>query len=178
MNHQPFEAWIFEPGAMSAEDRRSLQLHLAGCPQCQRLERRWQAVHQQLRARPLAAPAHGFTQRWQSGLAERRLQAQRRQAWKIFGFLVSGAFFILMLLTGYMIATTSPIQWLMSLVNIFSSSRELIDLTTLAVQSWLTTTPLAINIAIWIYLTLILCILSLVLLLIIWRTKTVGVYQS
>jgi hypothetical protein len=178
MNHQPFEAWIFDPGTISAEERRSMQAHLASCPQCQQLERRWKAVHQQMRARPLAAPAQGFTQRWQSGLAERRERAQRRQAWKVFGFLIGGAFFILLLLAGYMFATTSPTEWLMALVNIFSSSRELIDLTTLAVQSWLTTTPLALNIALWIYLTITLCGLSLVWLLIIWRTKTVGALQS
>jgi anti-sigma factor RsiW len=178
MSHQPFETWILDPDTISAEDRRSLQAHLAECPQCQRLEQDWKAVHQQLRARTMVAPAPGFTRRWQAGLAERRARAQRRQAWKIFGFLSGGALFILLLLAGYMIATTSPTDWLMGLVRIFASSRQLIDVSTLAVQSWLTTTPLALNIALWIYLTVTLCLLSFVWLLIVWRTKTVGVTQQ
>jgi hypothetical protein len=175
MNHQPFEAWIFDPGELTREDRRALQAHLQECRQCRLLEQRWQAVHREMRALPLAAPAAGFSQRWQAGLAERRAREQRRQAWKIFGWLAGGAFLFLLMLAGYLIATTSPAEWLMVFIKIFASSREMFALTQLAVQSWLTTTPLALNIALWVTLTVLLCILSLAWLWIVWRANPVGV---
>lgn len=178
MSHQPFEDWILDPVELTSEEQRKLKLHLADCTQCQRLERRWQAVHQQLRARPMAAPAPGFSQRWQSGLAERRAREQRKQAWKIFLSLFGGALFILTLMAGYTIATTSPAEWLEALVRTISSSQDLVGLVFFAVLSWWSTTPLALNIALWIYLTITLCILSVVWLLIVWRTKTAGVLNS
>lgn len=176
MNHQPFEDWIFDPGVMTAEERRALQNHLQECAQCQRLERRWLAVHQQMRARPMVAPAPGFTQRWQSGLAQRRAQEQRKQAWKIFGMLLGGAVFILLLLSGYLIATTTPAEWLTALVRTVSGSQEILDLLSFTFQSWLSASPLALNIALWIYLTLTLCLLSSLWGLIIWRTNSAGAH--
>ena len=178
MSHQPFEDWILDPVTISPEERRALREHLEGCQQCQRMERKWQAVHQQLRAPWLAAPAPGFTHRWQASLAERREREQRKQAWKIFGFLMGGAVFILLLLAGYIIATSSPAEWLVGVVNVFSSSQKIIDLAVFAVQSWLSTTPLALNIALWIYLTITLCVLTIVWAMILWRTKSAGVVNA
>lgn len=178
MSHQPFEAWILDPATLSAEDRRTLDAHLAGCPQCQRLDHRWQAVHQQLRVRNMAAPSPGFTQRWQASLAERREREQRRQAWTTFGLLAGGALFILLILAGYTIATTTPAEWFIAVVRVFASSKGFLDFAVLAVQSWLSSTPLALNIALWIYLTVTLCFLSLAWVLVMWRTKSAGVQKA
>lgn len=178
MSHQPFEAWILDPGDLTADERRALRAHLAECANCQRLTDQWQRVHRQLRARPMAAPQPGFTERWQISLVERRLREQRRQAWKVFGLLAAGALFILLLLFGYLIATTSPTEWLARMVNFFASSREIIDLTSFAIQSWLAMTPLALNIALWIALTVSLSALTIVWGLIFWRTKSAGVLNA
>lgn len=178
MSHQPFEDWILDPVTISPEERRALREHLEGCQQCQRIERRWQAVHQQLRTPWMAAPVPGFTQRWQFSLAERREREQRKQAWKIFGILIGAAVFILLLLASYTMATTSPAEWLMGIVNIFSSSEEIIDIGIFAIQSWLASTPLALNIALWIYLTITLCVLMVVYGMILWRTRNAGVINA
>jgi hypothetical protein len=39
MSHQPFETWILDHdrGALTIDERRGLQAHLATCAQCQRL---------------------------------------------------------------------------------------------------------------------------------------------
>jgi len=100
MSHQPFETWILDQGTLSGEEQRALQDHIGSCEQCRRLDRRWQAVRHELRARPMISPAAGFSKRWQAGLAERRAREQRRQAWRNFGGLMSGALFILLAMAG------------------------------------------------------------------------------
>jgi anti-sigma factor RsiW len=177
MSHQPFEDWILDPVALTVEERRALQQHLNGCASCQKLERRWQAVHHQLRVRPMAAPAPGFGARWQAGLAERKLREQRRQAWKIFGIFLAATVLVLFLLTGYLVATTSPAEWLSAVARLVISTRNLAELGVFALQSWLSSTPLALNVALWIYLTLSLCGLWLGWLVIFWRTNTAGVHN-
>jgi hypothetical protein len=178
MSHQPFETWILDPDPLTKEDRRSLQDHLDSCAQCQQIQRRWQSVHLELRARPMALPAPGFTMRWQSGLAERRARQQRRQAWKIFGYFAGGALFILLLLSAYLLATTTPADWLSSGIRLLTSSRNLIDLGAYLVDTWLASTSLAVNLALWIYLTVGLCLLSMIWVLILWRTNLVGVLNK
>lgn len=171
MSHQPFENWILEPEGMTSTDRRALREHVEACPQCQRLHQKWGAVSQELRARRMVTPAPGFAQRWQSGLAERRAREQRRQAWRIFGFLSGSALFFLLVIAIYLTATSTPTDWLVAIVRMGSSSMRLVSLVYYVVQTWLSATPLAFNIALWIYLTLTLCALCLVWGGILWRTK-------
>lgn len=178
MSHQPFEDWILDPLTLSADERRALQEHLTGCQQCQRLDRRWTAVHHQLRLRPMAAPAPGFSARWQTTLADRLAREQRRQGWKIFGVLFGGALFILLLLAIYQAATKTPAEWLLAAMQTYTSTQSLIDLVRYAILSWLSSTPLALNIAIWMYLAVTVCCLLLAWLLILWRTNTAGVTES
>lgn len=178
MSHQPFETWILDEEPLTAEDRRSLYAHLESCAQCQRLSNKWQTVRQELRARPIAVPAPGFRQRWQASLVERRAREQRKQAWKIFGFFSAGALLVLMMMAAYLAATTSPTDWMSSFIRLFSSSKSLINLVLYAVQTWLSATPPAVNLVLWIYLTLSLCLLTLVWVLILWRTRIVGVLNN
>lgn len=177
MSHQPYENWILDQGTLTTEERRALQTHLATCTQCQRLEHGWQSVHQELRTHSFVAPAAGFTRRWQSGLAERRAREQRKQAWRIFGWMLAAALFILVILAGYLISTTSPTGWLIALSRTAESSRVFLQMAIYVVQGWLSSTPLALNIALWIYLTITLCILMLVWFTVLWRTKYVGVFN-
>lgn len=177
MSHQPFETWILDHAGLSMADRRALQEHLDTCQQCQRLQRQWESVHQELRARRMAAPAPGFTQRWMSSLAERRAQEQRKQAWRIFGIFLGGSFLILLLLAGYLMATSSPADWLTAAVRAASSTAAILNLCVYAVRTWLSNTPLAVNLALWIYLMIALCLMSLAWVLIVWRTSIVGVFK-
>ena len=94
MSHQPYETWILDAHPLAVEERRALEAHLNTCQQCQALQRKWRAVRQELRLQTLVSPAPGFAQRWQAGLAGRREQEIRRQAWKAFlGFLGSAPVF-------------------------------------------------------------------------------------
>lgn len=178
MSHQPYETWILDHGELPNPDRRALQDHLDTCQQCQRIQRRWQAVHQELRAKRMAAPAPEFTQRWLSSLTERHAREQRKQAWRVFGYLSGGAILILLLLAGYIMATSSPADWLVTVVRAVSSSINIFNLGSFAVQAWLSNTPLAINVAIWIYLAITFCLLSFFWVLIVWRAHIVGVLNQ
>jgi anti-sigma factor RsiW len=175
MSHQPFEDWILDYEDLPLPDRRALQAHMDTCQQCQRLQRRWQSARQELHARRMAAPAPGFTQRWQASLVERRARAQRKQAWKIFGILSGSALLMLLVLAGYLMATSTTTDWLVILVTTVSSSTNLFSVTVYVVQTWLVSIPLAVNIVLWIYLTISLCLLSLLWVMILWRTNIVGV---
>jgi anti-sigma factor RsiW len=178
MSHQPFETWILDHESLPLTDRRTLQAHLDTCQQCQRLHRKWNGVRQELHARRMAAPAPGFSQRWKASLTERRAQAQRKQAWRVFGILLGAALLIFLLLAIYMMASTSPTDWLIALVQTLATSSGLINLAIYAVQTWLSSTPLAVNVVLWIYLTITFCLLSLVWVLVLWRTNIVGVFTK
>jgi hypothetical protein len=177
MSHQPYEAWILDQATLSTEERRTLQAHIDGCQQCTRLQHRWQLVNQELRTRRMVSPAPGFSQRWQATLAERKAQEQRKQAWKIAGLLMGTALLILLFMTAYTIATTSPTDWLVSIVSMASSSTSLVNQGIHFINTWLANTPLALNLVLWIYLTVCICLLTFVWVLVLWRTNIVGVFN-
>lgn len=174
MSHQPFETWIFEETTLSLEERRRLQAHLDDCGQCQRIDQRWQAARQQLRAHAMVAPAPGFTQRWQAGLTARKAHEQRRQAWRIFSGLLGGAALVLSLLGGRLLATTSAAQWLSAFIGTLSSSLAFFQMVLYMGQRWLAVTPPALHLALWIYLTMTLCGVILIWAAVLWRTQPLG----
>jgi hypothetical protein len=176
MSHQPFETWILDHESLEITDRRMLQAHLETCQQCQKLSRKWNGVRQELQTSRMAAPTAGFTRRWQASLTERRAKAQRKQAWRIFGILFAAALFVFFLLAVYVMATTSPTDWLIAVMQTFSTSNSLLSLGVLFVQTWFSNIPLAVNVVLWIYLTITFCLLSMAWVLVIWRTNLVGVF--
>jgi len=178
MSHQPFEAWILDFEQLSDEDRHSLQEHLSTCNQCQRLQSNWQGVSRELHAPQIVAPAPGFTQRWQSSLAERRVREQRRQAWRAFRWFLGGAFCLLLFLAGYTLAVSSPAEWMAVMIRYVSNSLNLFDSIVTLVQLWVSSTPLVVNLVLWIYLTITLCLLTLGWVLAIWRTSITGVLKQ
>lgn len=175
MSHQPFETWILDQYDLPIEDRRSLQAHMETCQQCQRIFRKWQAAQRELRARKMVAPAPGFVARWQDGLAARRAREQRKQAWRIFTLFVGAAMFVLLVLAGYVMTTSSPGDWLAAFIRSASASLSWFNLVTYVVRTWFSNTPVVLNIALWIYLSITLCFLSLAWVFALWRTSNVGV---
>ena len=175
MSHQPFENWILELDSLPMTDRRSLQSHLDTCQQCQRTLRKWQAAQRELRGRKMIAPAPGFTARWQSGLAERRLREQRRQAWRVFTGFVTAAMLVLLVLVGYVMMTSTPGDWLAAFIRSASASLNFFNLVTYLARTWFANTPLVVNLVLWVSFSIALCLLSLAWAFTLWRTSNVGV---
>jgi hypothetical protein len=79
MNHQLFESWLLEAENLTPDQRQELSEHLKSCASCRRLQGSLSVLdHMMVQAVPVA-PAPGFAQRFQSGLAARRKQRQARQ---------------------------------------------------------------------------------------------------
>jgi len=98
MSHQPFETWMFTKETLTSEQSHALTEHLNSCETCQQVESAWLEIHQQLKRVPAITPNPGFSLRWQDRLAERRHERQRRRAWVMFAFTLSGALMMLALL--------------------------------------------------------------------------------
>jgi hypothetical protein len=177
MSHQPYETWILDQPDLTLQDRRELQDHLDACRQCDRLQSRWQMVRQELTTRRMAVPAPGFTQRWRTSLVERKAREQRKQAWKTAGLLLGTALVVLLVAAVYTLATSSPTDVLLALISIVSSTSGFLNLGIHFVQNWLSSTPLAVNLVLWIYLTVCICLLTFVWVLVLWRTNIIGVFN-
>jgi hypothetical protein len=177
MSHQPFETWLLDQQTLPIDDRRALQVHLDGCPQCLRLQHRWQMVHQELQLQPMVSPAPGFTLRWKEGLAVRKAREQSRQAWKMAALLFAAAIIVLFLAAAYFVATTSLTDWLVALAGAVSTFTGFLNLGIHFVNNWLSSTPLAVNLALWIYLTVCISLLTFAWGIVLWRTNIVGVFN-
>jgi anti-sigma factor RsiW len=115
MNHQPFEDWLLSDEPLPPEQARALQDHLQDCETCPPLSEAWQAVRIELETAPQAAPAPGFSQRWQAHLEEKRLQERRRRIWLAGGAGLVGLV-CLVLLAGPLLESFSPTEILVRLV--------------------------------------------------------------
>ncbi len=81
MDHRPFEDWLLENKNLTSSEQRLLKAHLQNCSSCCALAE----VNLALKSTRLAAPAQGFTDRFQLRLAARKKALRMRNAW---GFLV------------------------------------------------------------------------------------------
>jgi predicted anti-sigma-YlaC factor YlaD len=79
MKHQPFEYWLFERKALSRDQARDLEDHLATCDSCRALANAWTSIEDQIHSASMIAPVPGFTQRWRSRLADHRRWTNQRQ---------------------------------------------------------------------------------------------------
>jgi anti-sigma factor RsiW len=99
MNHRLYEEWLFaDQGTLSREQSAAVQEHLRDCPDCQALAGSWQEVQAVLRDPPVAAPAAGFSSRWQMRLAAERGVTHRRQTQVMLGLTIGGALALLAVL--------------------------------------------------------------------------------
>ena len=81
MDHRPFEDWLLNNQTLSVPEKRQLDAHLQGCSSCSALAE----VNLALKSVTMAAPAAGFTDRFQVRLAAQKIALRRRNFW---GFLV------------------------------------------------------------------------------------------
>jgi len=81
-------------------------------------------------------------------------------------------------MAGYIAVTSSPTDWLQAIVRTADSTRNFMMLSVYYLQTWLSSTPLALNVALWVYLTVSLCLLSLIWVLVLWRTKSLGALKQ
>ncbi len=81
MDHRPFEDWLLNNQTLSVSEKRQLDAHLQGCSSCSALAE----VTLALKTVTMAAPAVGFSDRFQVRLAARKKALRRRNFW---GFLL------------------------------------------------------------------------------------------
>ncbi len=116
MNHRPFEDWLLEDQPLTPEQKRELQSHLRTCEACAAIAESNLALH----SVRMVSPATGFTERFQTRLAEQRKTARIRQ---IIGslVLVIGGLGLISFLFGPLIqdAMSSPAAWITTAVGYF-----------------------------------------------------------
>ncbi|MEP0805737.1 MAG: hypothetical protein HRF47_09620 [Chloroflexota bacterium] len=114
MKHQPFEEWLLNDTPLSHAQKRELDLHVRSCAYCSALLETERVLH----SVKMAAPAEGFTARFQARLAERRLAERRRRIVGGVLFLIGGLIVLLWLAAPSLFAVlASPQAWIASLVR-------------------------------------------------------------
>jgi len=126
MDHRPFEDWLLNAQSLTAEENRQLNTHLQNCSSCTALAE----VNLALKSVKMAAPAAGFTDRFQMRLEAQKKALHRRNFW---GFLVltfsvfSGL--VWMALPFIKSLIQSPVDllasWLSTVVSILASTQAL-----------------------------------------------------
>ena len=178
MNHQPYENWILAESDLSGEQLQELETHLNACSECQYLRQGLRSASGLLQAAPMAAPVPGFARRWQASLVERRAIHQRHQARLLFLVLAGAALVLLLLLALHILATSTPVQWLVavfqSTFSLFSTWNKIQDF----ILELLNFIPPVVPIALWVLLTSGLSVLTLVWIISLWRISSQGASQK
>jgi hypothetical protein len=178
MSHQPYDNWLYDEAELSNEQARSLQIHLQECRQCCEQYQAWKAVNAQFRSVPVESPQAGFSQRWRTSLAERRLRQQARQIRQFFLILLAAALFTLLLMVITLLTTTSPLNLLVSayqfLIRLIIQGNHIQQV----FLPLLGSLPPFIPIAAWIIFSSILGLMSILWIGSVWRISHLGVFQK
>jgi len=128
MDHRPFEDWLLDNKDLTGTEKRELNAHLQSCHSCTALAE----VNLALKSARAAAPAEGFTDRFQVRLASRKKALRLRNFW---GFLIlfMSAFGLLTWIGWPVIATIfqSPVNvlvsWLSSLMSTWAAIQAMVQ---------------------------------------------------
>jgi hypothetical protein len=124
MNHRPFEDWLLNEQPLNNEEKRDLQLHVQSCEHCAALAE----VNLELRSVKLAAPAPGFTARFQKRLARRRVIEARNRLVGVmilaFGGLGLTGWFAAPYLVSFL---GSPAEWIAATLGFFLSLVSILE---------------------------------------------------
>lgn len=114
MNHQPFEDWLLNEKLIDPKQKLELDAHLRVCPYCSALVETGKA----LRSVKMVSPAAGFTARFQTHLAARKLADRRRRWWGAILFTFGGLAMLMWITGPYMASfVASPATWITSLIE-------------------------------------------------------------
>jgi len=116
MNHQPFEEWLLNDKNLTKAEKRELDLHLRTCTYCTALFSTGLA----LRSAPVAAPAAGFTMRFQQRLAAQKIAERRHKLWGLFVLILSGIGLVGWAIAPLLFAfVNAPVQWITVAIGYF-----------------------------------------------------------
>jgi len=114
MNHSPFEDWLLNNISVTAEQQRELDLHIRECSYCAALAE----TGRLLNSPRLAVPTGGFTIRFQTRLAERKLADRRKRILGTVLFVLAGFVLTLGFLQPYLASfLASPAGWISAIVS-------------------------------------------------------------
>ena len=127
MDHRPFEDWLLDNQTLNTDQKHQLNTHLQACSSCSVLAE----VNLALKSAWVAAPAAGFTDRFQIRLSEKKLALRRRNIW---GFTL-----LTLSVLGLFLWVTMPVlkdlfqspvnllvSWISSLVSFWASVQAIL----------------------------------------------------
>jgi hypothetical protein len=124
MNHLPFETWLLNEQPLTPEQHRDLQSHLRTCEHCTALAE----VNLTLRSAKMAAPAAGFTARFQQRLAAQRALERRNRLAGTLVLVFGGMGLTLWLTFPYLVSFLgSPAEWIAATINFMISLYSLMQ---------------------------------------------------
>ena len=114
MNHQPFEDWLLEEKPINPKQKLELEAHLRVCTYCSALAATGNALHSVKKA----APAVGFTVRFQERLAKQKAAERRRRFWGTIVFTLGGLALLMWLAGPYVDSFfASPAGWISAVIE-------------------------------------------------------------
>jgi hypothetical protein len=114
VNHLPFENWLLNDTPVNSQQQRELEVHLRNCSYCSALAE----TGRLLRTAKTAAPATGFTARFQARLAERKIADRRRRLWGSVLFTLGGLALLMWIFAPYAVTFfASPAIWISTVVG-------------------------------------------------------------
>jgi hypothetical protein len=114
MKHQPFEDWLLNDRLIDPKQRLELDAHLRVCSYCSALAETGKA----LRSVKMVSPAVGFSERFQTRLAARKVAERRRRLWGAVLFTFGGLAMLMWITSPYLASfLASPAAWIASLIE-------------------------------------------------------------
>jgi hypothetical protein len=166
MNHQPFEDWLLNDKHLSPAEKRELDLHMRTCTHCTALS----ATGLALRSATVAAPAPGFTMRFQQRLAAQKIAERRRRLWGTMVLIFGGAGLLGWFLVPYLYSfVSSPVEWITAAVGYFLFAVNSVQAITEAMSVLLRILPDFVPPYMWMVLVSGLAGLSLLWAISIWQ---------
>lgn len=158
IKHDPFEDLIFRDGPLDEGEEEMLALHLMTCDQCRQLQAGWMAAREQMKTAVIHQPAEGFSRRWSSSLAERRVKAQKKQIKKFLQFLIGFNLFSLLGLVLTVLIGTTPLDLLSYVLRtgmvVFMYGKQVQNLLMITLHS----VPLVLPVVLWVLLSTGFCL--------------------
>jgi hypothetical protein len=109
VNHLPFEDWLLDETSVTPVQQRELEQHLRDCSYCAALAE----TGRMLKSVKMAAPAAGFTARFQTRLAERKIADRRRRTWGALLFTLGGLALLMWIASPYVLSfADAPAAWI------------------------------------------------------------------